>query len=538
MQNSLPTNYLLINRYEILGVIGQGGFGITYKALDRNTNELVCIKELFISGNSSRDGSLSVVSHTVGNMDFSYFRRKFLEEAQTLSKMQHENIVKVRGNFAANDTAYMVMDLINGITLKDWINNKGVLDENKALKMFRQLLDATEAIHALNFLHRDIKPDNILVTETEKIILIDFGTAKFDEQSGHDGSTLVVVNHGYAPPEQYSAESTKGKYTDVYALGATLYFMLTGKKPIQSTDRTFNELSPIKSLNSLVSDQTINSVTKAMSVKPSDRFQNVVDFKDFLFSKKGIIPSPPPTPPYRWILIGGIGVIALFILLFLFKTINDGPPDPPVPVPPEEQTDSTSWHTFYNNRDQLLLDGFEEGEPLAGYESISIDDPNGEEHHFRRIISSQGSQTSQTQNSDPCAQFKQEEKKILNSGFIKGPGGIEDESKSLNDCNGNMHLYHKKKRLVVKSIKASFKKSAQNTVQWSEDLKNGADKITIVFNNGYKTYSRDVTGMNSYKFDSGDKDFDGVECTVELIVVLKPEYKLSDTPRLTMKTHC
>lgn len=293
MQNFLPTNYLLIDRYEILGVIGQGGFGITYKALDRLENDLVCVKELFISGNSSRDGSLCVVSQPLGNVDFAYFKRRFLDEANTLNKIKHENIVKVGEYFEVNDTAYMVMDYIKGQNLKDWIEQNGKLNEKEALELFHQLLNAVDVVHKHNFLHRDIKPDNIILTPEKKLVLIDFGTAKFNDHAVHNHSTLVVVNHGYAPPEQFSSEKPKGKYTDVYALGATLYFMLTGQKPAPPADRMIDELKSIKAFHAEVSGKTEAAAMKALNLKPSERFQSVQALKEALFNDAKV--SDPPT---------------------------------------------------------------------------------------------------------------------------------------------------------------------------------------------------------------------------------------------------
>jgi len=139
---------------------------------------------------------------------------------------------------------------------------------------------------------------------------------------------------------------------------------------------------------------------------------------------------------------------------------------------------------------------------------------------------------------EPTCKFNDEVKKLRNQGFTEGYGGDDDEEKTLKDCEGEVHTYFKKKPAQAITISASFRKTAQNSVQWSNELKNNAEKITIIFNNGIKTFSEEVTGMNSYKFESGDKDFDGVECTVTLKVTLKPNVKMTDVPKLIMKTHC
>jgi serine/threonine protein kinase len=288
MTNTLPNNYSLNARYTILQQIGQGGFGITYKALDTLFDRVVCIKELFISGNSRREESWSVSSQAVGHIDFAYFKNKFLDEAKKLANFDHPNIVKVLEYFEANNTAYMVMEFVEGKNLKDYVVERNRLNEQEALSLFTQLLDATKAIHSKNYLHRDIKPDNVLITPENKAVLIDFGTAKFhDEKSDNSHtSTLILLSHGYAPPEQYSNEHEKKKYTDIYALGATLYFMLTGQKPVQATDRTIKEVKAISYFNTQVSKTVEYAVSKAMELNPNNRFQDVEAFQKMLLKTK------------------------------------------------------------------------------------------------------------------------------------------------------------------------------------------------------------------------------------------------------------
>jgi serine/threonine-protein kinase len=534
MGHNLPSNFVLNQRYEILAPIGQGGFGITYKALDRIANELVCIKELFISGNSARDASCTVSTQPIGDVDFNYLKRRFLEEAQTLEKLKHAHIVKVRDHFEANGTAYMVMDFIKGKNLKEWVEERGMLEEQKALNLFCQLLDAVTAVHNSNFLHRDIKPDNILINSDEKLILIDFGTAKFNSKSTNGASTLIVVNHGYAPPEQYSSELPKDKYTDIYALGATLYFMLTGQKPIQATDRNIRELPPVKSFNPNLSQNIQGVISKAMQIKPNDRFQSVEELKNRLCNKN-LPPSQPPKLNWYWV-FGGV-VLLVFVLLFALLSNKEGNGTSPA----SDTVDSTAWHSFNNTTDELRSQGYEERSAEEGELSEYVEDPDGVQHVFAKKKDNQETpvnETVQVKSVDPCDTFKKQEKALLNSGYKLGNGSSEDEKKTLTDCNGNENTYYKKKKPEVKYIKSNFKKTEPNTVVWSDDLRNNAEKITIVFNNGFKTFSQDVSGMNSYKFQSGDKDFDGVECSVELIITLKPDVKLTDTPKIKMKTHC
>jgi serine/threonine protein kinase len=282
MPHTLPNNFQLNDRYSISHQIGQGGFGITYKAFDSKLERKICIKELFIKGHSRRKESWSLSFQSIENIDFKYFKKKFLEEARKLAQYNHPNIVKVLDYFESNNTAYMVMDFIEGKNLKDYVLEKNKLNEHEALDIFTQLLDATKAIHDKNHLHRDIKPDNILITPENEAILIDFGTAKFHDESNDSGntSTLVLLSHGYSPPEQYSNQNKKDKYTDIYALGATFYFMLTGEKPLQATDRTINELKPISSFNPNLSKQVENAIMKAMELNPIKRFLTVKELEN------------------------------------------------------------------------------------------------------------------------------------------------------------------------------------------------------------------------------------------------------------------
>jgi serine/threonine-protein kinase len=281
MSNTLPQNYKLNARYTILHQIGQGGFGITYKAHDSLFDRVVCIKELFLSGNSRREDGWNISSQSFGNIDFTYFKNKFLDEAKKLANFDHPNIVKVLEYFETNNTAYMVMQFVEGMNLQDYVLKRTRLNEQEAIELFSQLLNATKFIHNKNYLHRDIKPGNILITPENKVVLIDFGTAKFQDETNDNGntSTLVLLSHGYAPPESYSNKHQKGYFTDIYALGATLYFMLTGIKPVQATDRTIQDLEPIHKFQSEISTYLINVVEIAMNLKPSERFQDVSEIK-------------------------------------------------------------------------------------------------------------------------------------------------------------------------------------------------------------------------------------------------------------------
>lgn len=201
-------------------------------------------------------------------------------------------------------------------------------------------------------------------------------------------------------------------------------------------------------------------------------------------------------------------------------------------------TKVNQWNTFQSESDALRQQGYEEGKEKNGYVSKVLIDPNGKKITFIKKAETISTSSTSTDRTNEWQNFNNQEKRLLNNGFIKGSGNDNDEIKNLTDPNGQMHYYFKKKPTTSLAISAQFKKTAQNSVQWSNDLKNNAEKITIIFNNGIKTFSEEVTGLNFYRFESGDKDFDGVECTVTLKVILKPNVKMIDNPKLSMKTHC
>jgi formylglycine-generating enzyme required for sulfatase activity len=287
--NHLPPGYLLNHRYSIQKCLGQGGFGITYLAYDPILNLEVCIKELYISGYSTRGVNNTVQSQMNGGLTFQNFIKRFIQEAQQLAPFRHPNIVRVLDVFEHNQTAYMVMEFVAGETLKHKIQREGAMNAADAINLFNQLFDAVEEVHKKGLLHRDIKPDNIMLTSDGRVVLIDFGSAR-DFTEGQTSTQTAMITPGYAPPEQYSDRNQRGTYTDIYALGATLYYLLTGEKPIAATERHLEVLLPPHELKSDISILISNAVIKAMELKPNNRFQQIKDFREYLKTPK------PPGP--------------------------------------------------------------------------------------------------------------------------------------------------------------------------------------------------------------------------------------------------
>ena len=238
---SLPDGHT-INEYHIDKLLGVGGFGLTYLATDQNLNLPVALKEYFPSdialrGNSDSDTSIRP-SAAENQETFEWGLARFLDEARTLATFRHPNIVRVLRFFQANATAYMVMEFVQGASLGDWIRPRRPLHQSVIEKIALPLIEGLGVIHRSNYLHRDVKPGNIYIREDGSPVLLDFGAAR-STAGGHD--LTAIVSPGYAPVEQYSQSSAQGPWTDLYAMGGVMYWMVTGKKPVDATARLKND---------------------------------------------------------------------------------------------------------------------------------------------------------------------------------------------------------------------------------------------------------------------------------------------------------
>ena len=271
--------------YRIETVLGQGGFGITYLALQLGLDRNVAVKEFFVKEHCERDTSTSYVTMgTSGSRELvSRFKEKFIKEAQTIAGMDNSHIIRVIDVFEDNGTAYYVMEYLSGGSLSDRIPSEG-LGETKAVAYIRQIADALTYIHEeKKILHLDVKPSNILFRKSGEAVLIDFGISKHydDDGGGQTSSTPVGVSRGYAPLEQYKRGGVAqfSPATDVYSLGATLYKMLTGQAPPDADEIYENGLP---SLPVSFSASVRSAVEKAMSPRRKDRPQSVKAFLKLL----------------------------------------------------------------------------------------------------------------------------------------------------------------------------------------------------------------------------------------------------------------
>ena len=286
--NALKTNTVLQNgKYRIEGVLGQGGFGITYLASQVALNRKVTIKEFFMKELCNRDEQTSQVSvPSMGSVDtVARFRAKFVKEAQTIAALNNPHIIHIHDIFEENGTAYYVMDYLSGGSLSDLVQRNGILAEATALGYIRQVADALSYIHARNINHLDIKPSNVLIDGNGNAVVIDFGLSKrYDETGSQTSTTPVGISHGFAPLEQYQpgGVSTFSPTTDIYSLGATLYKLLSGQTPPNATalldaDLDLSRLS--------ASPSTKAAIAAAMQPKRKGRPQTVEAFIAMLDEK-------------------------------------------------------------------------------------------------------------------------------------------------------------------------------------------------------------------------------------------------------------
>ncbi len=269
----------LLGKYVIGRVLGRGGFGATYLAYSSERDEVVAIKEYYPTGIANRakgEENIYIVSDEKRKV-FEKGANRFFEEAKTISRFNtNKNVVSVYEFFYANDTVYYSMEYLEGIDLKGYINKKGgKLSEAEAVTIMRCICDALVAVHSTQTLHRDISPDNIFICTNGDVKLIDFGAAKQvigDSQQVYS----VVVKQGFAPAEQYKSNGRQGVWTDIYAVGASIYYSVTGKVPADAMNRVENpEITFDRSLN--LSPKFKDIIKKCLQNKIEDRYQSAIE---------------------------------------------------------------------------------------------------------------------------------------------------------------------------------------------------------------------------------------------------------------------
>ncbi|MFR0989002.1 MAG: protein kinase domain-containing protein [Anaerobutyricum hallii] len=277
----------LIGRYIIEGVLGQGGFGITYLGIDELHEKKVAIKEFFPQGIVTRNIEYqdTVTVTFVGEKDnYEKGKERFLKEARTMAKFSKDKgIVKALDFFEINNTAYIVMEYLEGVTLKQYLRENKRIDAEDLVELLVPLIESLDEIHSQGLIHRDISPDNIMVLPDGRIKLMDFGAARDYTEFG-EKSLSIVLKPGYAPPEQYQTHGVQGPWTDIYALCATMYKCITGENPPDAIERVMDDhLKKISAFGIPVLPQIEEAIIKGMSVAANDRYQNVGDFCEDLY---------------------------------------------------------------------------------------------------------------------------------------------------------------------------------------------------------------------------------------------------------------
>ena len=333
--HQLKPGTLLRDRYLIGRALGQGGFGITYIGLDTTLDLRVAIKEFYPSGGAYRDHSMTqdvTVTDSTANL-FGSGKQKFLREARILARFNEEpGIVSVHDFFEENNTAYIVMEYLDGITLKRFVNSRGKIPAGELIPMMTPLMRVLGKVHEQGIIHRDISPDNIIVLSDNSLKLLDFGAAR---EIGGNKSMSVILKASYAPIEQYRSHGRQGPWTDVYALCATMYYCLTGTMPEESVERATNPDIGLKTPSELgaeITPELENVILRGMAIRDCERYQSMQELEDALKDKTIFIPPPPPPPlpppPKPWKIRAIIAVCAALVFWAVLSVLKkDRPPE-------------------------------------------------------------------------------------------------------------------------------------------------------------------------------------------------------------------
>lgn len=313
--NTLPPFTFLNRRYLLGRVLGQGGFGVTYIAQDVRTGRICAIKEYMPIeyAHRSEDGLQVAMNETTGRQVYEHGKKRFLEEAGMLVKFKNNpTVVEIWDFFVENNTAYLVMEYLDGMNLRGKMNQSGgKIDSGYASIILVTIASSLIEVHRQGVLHRDISPENIFLKRNGEIKLIDFGSARNYVSAQKQNGMSVLLKPGFAPPEQYDSRGEQGPWTDVYSLAATFYYAVSGEKLPDSLYRQRKmEHRSLSEMNIGVSQKNSKAIDKALSLKVEERYPNFeqfladleLDYKQEDAGKKPVVvETPPPIPP------GGVG---------------------------------------------------------------------------------------------------------------------------------------------------------------------------------------------------------------------------------------
>ena len=285
---------LLNGRYFVGNILGQGGFGITYIGYDLLFQIRVAIKEYFPRLNASRDNSRSNTvrwTYTENRSgEWERGRDSFLKEARKMVKIDTiPEIVRIRDTFIENDTAYIIMDYVEGVNLKDYVIKNGTMKYSECLDKLKSLMEGLEKVHEAGIIHRDLSPDNIMLLKDGSVRLLDLGAAKDlnHVKSENSLNSQLVAKKGFSPAEQYIENGNIGTWTDVYAMCATIYFLISGKTVPDATDRMYNDtLSFDVKLKEPLPKSVTEALRNGLAIKPEDRTQTMKELVDELYNSR------------------------------------------------------------------------------------------------------------------------------------------------------------------------------------------------------------------------------------------------------------
>lgn len=369
------------NRYTIGTVVGYGGFGVVYRAWDNELSHMVAVKEYFPTQYLSRISGEEEV-HIYDPKNDAAFRKgkeEFLNEARVMARFnEHPNIIHIYDFFEENGTAYFIMEFLDGISLKEYIKSARtagkVINVDTAISITKAVLNALKATHAVQIIHRDIKPANIFILKDHTIKLFDFGAARLSSTE-QEKTRTIVLTPGYAPPEQYQRKSRQGPYTDIYAMGAVLYEMVTGIKPDESVYRKIDDkMLPPDQVNANVPLNISNAIMRAMALPPEIRFQNVDQFNAALTSPKvtrNAVEEVKHRKVRLGLIIAGIALVfavtGISVFLLARKTYSSASPDGAVLDVwyPLREEDSTASAGYTDAEMQEMVSEFQKAYPGA-----------------------------------------------------------------------------------------------------------------------------------------------------------------------------
>lgn len=325
-------------KYLVGRVVGYGGFGITYVGYDEQLDRKVAIKEYLPSSFSTRTyGSTQVTSFSGDRGEqFRIGLKRFIDEARRLAAIQKsDEIVHIYDCFMENDTGYIIMEYVEGTTVKEMLKASptGTLSYEETKKIIVPVLRGLSVIHKQGLIHRDIAPDNIIVTAEGQVKILDFGAARF-ATANHSRSLSVILKPGYAPEEQYRTHGNQGPWTDMYEVGATMYRMLTGKLPQEASERLMEDhLKSPSQLGVTLPENVENAIMNSLNIRAENRIQDAQQFCNALCNgeevkrvvvaeTKEVVEPEKLTPKIKMLLAGSFAVVAIVIALFATGTID------------------------------------------------------------------------------------------------------------------------------------------------------------------------------------------------------------------------